>query len=122
MRVAIIGASGFIGAYVRDEALARGHRVTAIVRRPEKITAQNPNLAVVNADILKARVDELLKGHDAVISAYSAGRSGPDIYNEQIKGYKAIIGGVKKWESRDCWSWAGPRLWKSPPAWSLSTQ
>jgi putative NADH-flavin reductase len=96
MRIAIIGASGFIGSYVRDEALARGHQVTAIVRHPEKITVQNPNLTVVKANILKDKVDELVKGHDAVISAYSASRSSPDIYNEHVKGAKAIISGVKK--------------------------
>jgi putative NADH-flavin reductase len=96
MRIAIIGASGKIGAFIRDEALARGHQVTAIVRHPEKITVQNPHLTVVKADILKDKVDELVKGHDAVISAYNPGWSNPDIYNEQIKGYKAIISGVKK--------------------------
>jgi putative NADH-flavin reductase len=96
MRIAIIGASGYIGSFIRDEALARGHEVTAIVRHPEKITVRNPRLTVVKADILKDRVDELVKGHDAVISAYSPGRSGPDIYNEHIKGAKAIISGVKK--------------------------
>ena len=96
MRVAIIGASGNIGSFICDEALARGHQVTAIVRHPEKITARNPRLTVVKADILKDKVDELVKGHDAVISAYSPGRSNPDIYNEQIKGAKAIISGVKK--------------------------
>lgn len=96
MRIAIIGASGQIGAFIRDEALARGHQVTAIVRHPEKITVRNPHLTVVKADILKDKVDELVKGHDAVISAYNPGWSNPDIYNEQIKGYKAIISGVKK--------------------------
>jgi putative NADH-flavin reductase len=96
MRIAIIGASGFIGSYVRDEALARGHQVTAIVRHPEKITVQNPRLTVVEANILKDKVDELVEGHDAVISAYSASRSSPDIYNEHVKGAKAIINGVKK--------------------------
>ncbi len=96
MRIAIIGASGQIGAFIRDEALARGHQATAIVRHPEKITAQDPRLTVVKADILKDKVDELVKGHDAVISAYNPGWSNPDIYNEQIKGYKAIISGVKK--------------------------
>lgn len=96
MRIAIIGASGFIGSYIRDEALARGHQVTAIVRHPEKITVRNPRLTVVKADILKDKVDELVKGHDAVISAYSASRSSPDIYNEHVKGAKAIISGVKK--------------------------
>jgi putative NADH-flavin reductase len=96
MRIAVIGASGQIGAFIRDEALARGHQVTAIVRHPEKITVRNPHLTVVKADILKDKVDELVKGHDAVISAYNPGWSNPDIYNEQIKGYKAIISGVKK--------------------------
>ena len=96
MKVAIIGASGFIGSCVRDEALARGHQVTAIVRHPEKITVQDPRLHVVKADILKGNVNEIVKVHDAVISAYSAGRSGSGIYDEQIEGYKAIISGVKK--------------------------
>jgi putative NADH-flavin reductase len=96
MKVAIIGASGFIGSYVRDEALARGHQVTAIVRHPEKITVRDPRLHVVKADILNDKVDELVKGHDAVISAYSAGRGGPDIYDEHVRGAKAIISGVQK--------------------------
>ena len=96
MKIAVIGASGFIGSYIRDEALARGHLVTAIVRHPEKIAVQNPCLTVVQADILKDKVDGLVKGHDAVISAYSAGRSGLDIYDEHVKGARAIISGVKK--------------------------
>jgi putative NADH-flavin reductase len=96
VRIAIIGASGQIGAFIRDEALLRGHQVTAIVRHPEKITVQNPLLTVVKADILKNKVDELMKGHEAVISAYNPGWSNPEIYKEQIEGYKAIISGVKK--------------------------
>ncbi|MFO7773459.1 MAG: NAD(P)-dependent oxidoreductase [Dehalococcoidia bacterium] len=96
MKIAIIGASGQIGSFIRDEALARGHQVTAIVRHPEKITVQNPRLTVVKADVLKDKVDELVKGHDAVISAYNPGWGNPDIYDEQIKGAEAIISGVKK--------------------------
>jgi uncharacterized protein len=96
MKVAIIGASGQIGSFIRDEALARGHHVTAIVRHPEKITVQNPLLTVVKADILKDKVDGLVKGHDAVISAYNPGWDNPNIYDDEIEGYKRIIGGVKK--------------------------
>jgi len=96
MKIAVIGASGNVGSFIRDEALARGHQVTAIVRHPEKITVRHPRLTVVKADILKDKVEDLVKGHDAVIAAYNPGWSNPDIYNEQIKGYKAIIEGVKK--------------------------
>jgi len=96
MKIVIIGASGQIGAFIRDEALARGYEVTAIVRHPEKITGQNPHLHVMRADILKDRVDELVKGHDAVISAYNPGWKNPNIYYDQIEGYKAIISGVRK--------------------------
>lgn len=96
MKIAIIGASGNIGSFVRDEALARGHHVTAIVRHPEKITVRNPHLTVVKADILKGKVEELVKDHDAVISAYNPGWNSPDIYNEQTKGAKAIIKGIKE--------------------------
>jgi len=46
MKVAIIGASGFIGSAILNEALSRGHEVTAIVRNPEKITITNPHLTV----------------------------------------------------------------------------
>jgi putative NADH-flavin reductase len=96
MKVAIIGASGKVGSFIRDEALARGHQVTAIVRHPEKITVRNPRLTVVKADVLKDKVDELVKGHDAVISAYNGGWDNPDIYSTGIKGTKAIISGVKR--------------------------
>jgi len=96
MKVAIIGASGKVGSFIRDEALARGHQVTAIVRHPEKITVQNPRLTVVKADVLKDKVDELVKGHDAVISAYNGGWDNPDIYSTGIKGARAIISGVKR--------------------------
>ena len=96
MKVAIIGASGQIGAFIRDEALARGHRVTAIVRNPEKIAVRDPRLRVMKGDVLKDKVDELVKGHDAVISAYNPGWGNPDIYDEQIRGYTAIISGVKR--------------------------
>lgn len=38
----------------------------------------------------------LVAGHDAIISAFNPGWSNPDIYNQQIKGTRAIIDGVKK--------------------------
>ena len=43
-KIVLIGASGFIGSAILKESLERGHIVTAIVRHPEKIKLDNPNL------------------------------------------------------------------------------
>ena len=37
MRMVLLGATGFVGSALLVEALQRGHKVTAIVRHPEKL-------------------------------------------------------------------------------------
>lgn len=96
MKLAIIGASGNIGSKILGEALARGHQVTAIVRNPEKIAVKNPLLTIEKGDVLKDGVDELVKGHDAVVSAYNPGWGNPNIAPDTTKAYAAIIAAVKK--------------------------
>jgi hypothetical protein len=96
MKIALIGATGFIGSAVLREALNRGHQVTAIVRHPEKLP-QHPNLVAQKGDVTnETETTALVVGHDAVISAYSPGRNIPDIYQQHISGYRMIINGVKK--------------------------
>ncbi len=70
MKIAIFGASGMVGQDILNEALARGHQVTAIVRSPSKLTVQHANLTVQAGDAGDtATVTKLAAGHDAVISA-----------------------------------------------------
>ena len=96
MKIALIGATGFVGNAVLKEALDRGHEVTAIVRNPEKLSPQK-NLKIVQGDVMDTeRLAELLKGNDVVISAYNAGWTNPDLYNEFLKGSKSIEEAVKK--------------------------
>ncbi len=38
MKVAILGASGWIGSHLAAEAKMRGHEVVAVVRDPAKVT------------------------------------------------------------------------------------
>jgi hypothetical protein len=96
MKIALIGATGFVGSAILQEALHRGHEVTAIVRHPEKVPP-HPKLRPHKADVQKeGEVTQSIAGHDAVISAFNPGWSNPDIYNQQIKGTRAIIDGVKK--------------------------
>jgi len=97
MKVALIGASGFVGTQVLKELLSRGHQVTAIVRNPEKVTQQDDALIVKKGDV--SNVDEtadLLKGHDMVISAYNAGWENPNIYDDFIAASKDIQAATKK--------------------------
>ncbi len=95
MKVALIGASGFVGSAILNEALNRGHQVTAIVRNPEKITAHHEHLTLVKADVLDtAQVTDAVSGADAVISAYNPGWSNPDIYAEFLKGSQSIQAGT----------------------------
>ena len=96
MKIALIGATGFIGSLILQEALDRGHQVTGIVRHPEKLP-QHPNLDAQKGDVRdETQVPTLVMGHDAVIGAYSPGRDVPDIYKQHISAYRNIIDGVKK--------------------------
>lgn len=96
MKIALIGASGFVGAAILNELLQRNHQVTAIVRHPEKVKKAD-NLDVVTADVLdEVALQAALRGQDAVISAYNAGWTNPNIYDDFIAGSKAIQAGVKK--------------------------
>ena len=96
-KIVLIGASGFVGSAILKEAIDRGHKVTAVVRHPEKITLINKNLVIKQGDVSSsATVTEVSKGADVVISAYNPGWKNPDIAKETTLVYKAIIEGVKK--------------------------
>ena len=96
MKIALIGATGFVGSAILKEALDRGHEVTAIVRHPEKLQP-HPKLHPQKGDIYNAdEVARLVADHDVVISAFNPGWTNPDIYNQQVKGTETIIKSVKK--------------------------
>jgi uncharacterized protein len=68
-KIAIIGATGNVGSRLLDEALRRGHTVTALARDTSKL-ASRENLIVKNVDALDANaLTDALTGHDAVFSA-----------------------------------------------------
>jgi putative NADH-flavin reductase len=96
MRIALIGATGQIGQHVLAEALSRGHQVTAIVRHPEKLTAQPGLTAVQGSAYDTAALAQQLKGFDAVLSAFNPGWTDADIAANQIKGTDSIIAATKQ--------------------------
>lgn len=94
MRIALIGATGFIGSAIRQEALSRGHTVTALVSRPEKLQRAE-RLDVQQADVLDTdRLADQLRGHDVVISAFS-GHADADVYGYYLKGIRSIVEAVQ---------------------------
>ena len=96
-KIALIGASGFVGSALLNESLQRGHQVTAIVRHPEKITLVHPNLIVMQGDVMSVdTVEKLVRGADVVISAYNPGWTNPNIAADTTGTYKSIVEGVKR--------------------------
>ncbi|MDY0986409.1 NAD(P)H-binding protein [Flavobacterium sp. CFBP9031] len=93
MKIALIGATGFVGSAILNELADRKHEITAIARTP-KDTA---NATWVAADIFNVdALAEILKGHDVVVNAYNPGWTNPNIYDDFLAGSKAIQEAVKK--------------------------
>ena len=96
MKVALIGATGFVGKAVLSELLHKGHQVTAIVRHPESLKPQH-GLTIVKGDATDvSALANALKGQEAVISTFNAGWANPNLYLDFLNGSKAIQEGVKK--------------------------
>lgn len=96
MKVAILGATGFVGSALLKEALDRGHIVTAIVRQPEKLEKRE-GLTVKVGDVYDtASLPALIRGNDAVISAFNPGWKDPNLYDDQVRGTASIIAAIKE--------------------------
>ena len=68
-KIAIIGATGRAGSQLLEEALRRGHSVTAIARDTSKI-GERAGVVSKNVDVLDAQaLQAAVAGHDVVISA-----------------------------------------------------
>ena len=95
MKVALIGSTGFVGASVLDELLQRGHEVVVLVRHPEKFPVRE-HVQIIKADVQHAdEVQRAVTGVDAVVSAFNAGWTNPNIYADFMQGSRAIAEGVK---------------------------
>lgn len=94
MKIALIGASGFIGSALLDEALARGHEVKALVTRPERLAARD-GLSVEKSDVMEtSELTEQLHGADVVLSAFS-GHAQEDVYGYYVQGFDAILAATR---------------------------
>jgi putative NADH-flavin reductase len=77
MRIAVIGASGWLGGAIAREAQARSHEVTAIARNSEGLAdLEGADIRAFDATDEQGLVP-VIAGHDVVVSAVTD-RSGPD--------------------------------------------
>jgi len=89
-KVALVGASGFVGSKVLLELSRRGHSIVAIARNVKAIE-KLPNVECLAIDV--NQLDKLTKafeGCDAVISAFNAGWDNPNIYEDYMNGAQHI--------------------------------
>lgn len=94
MKIAIIGATGFVGSTILKEAVSRNHQVTAIARNPKE--ENQTNVSWKKADINNVdELAEILAGNDLAISSFNAGWTNPNLYNDFLEGSKLIQLAVK---------------------------
>lgn len=74
-RFLILGGTGPTGKLVVEAALARGHAVTVVARRPDRLALKHPQLRTVACDVTAdpATLRQAAAGQDAVISALGRG-------------------------------------------------
>lgn len=79
MNVSIFGASGRTGLPLVQQALDAGHKVTALVRTPAKLTINHPNLTVIQGDVYSLNDVEkaIPDGTDVVVTALSPTKGAP---------------------------------------------
>ncbi|MDP9956119.1 putative NADH-flavin reductase [Epilithonimonas hungarica] len=95
-KVAVIGATGFVGKQVVNELSNRGYAVNAIARDSSKVEKKD-NVTATSADV--NNVEELakvLEGSDAVINTFNAGWTNPNLYDDFLNGSKNIEKAVEK--------------------------
>jgi putative NADH-flavin reductase len=75
MKIVVFGVSGRIGSRIAQEALRRGHEVTAVARDPSRVKLAHPKLRVTRGDATTpASVAAAVAGHDVVVTSI-----GPDL-------------------------------------------
>ena len=100
MRLVLFGANGSAGSCIAQEALSRGHQVSAVVRDSSRFTMRHEHLTVVVGNVCDpVSVAEIVKGHDAVISAAGPGAAianDPTQAPMVVQAAHALIEGLKQ--------------------------
>lgn len=67
MKIAIIGATRGIGLALAKQALEDGHKVTALVRDPSRMTINHPNLQILKGDATNLEsIAKVVEGQEVI--------------------------------------------------------
>ncbi len=95
-KVAVIGATGFVGTQVVKELANRGYSVNALARNISKIE-ESENVKAIAVDVYNtSELAEILKGNDAVISTFNPGWTNPNIFEDFLEGAESIEKAVEE--------------------------
>jgi putative NADH-flavin reductase len=95
MKLIVFGATRGVGRNFTEQALDAGHDVTAVVRTPATFELKHNNLQVVKGDVMDfASVEQVIKDHEAVISAIGSPASSTD--KVRSEGTQIIIRAMEK--------------------------
>lgn len=95
MKLTLLGVGGMIGSRIAQEALNRGHRVTALVRDIHRVPITHDRLTPIAGNIMDpSNVATLASGHDAVISAVGPGKDQDPQMLVQVA--RSLIEGLKR--------------------------
>lgn len=96
MNIGVIGATGATGLEFVRQAVESGHRVTALVRSPQKMTVEHANLQLVQGDVYNEEdVARVVTQQDVVFIALG---TGPKATKSTIRedGTRMTIQALKK--------------------------
>lgn len=89
-KIALVGASGFIGSHVLVELSKRGYEVVAIARNTSVIKSL-PNVELVSLDVNEIdKLTNIFEGCDAVISAFNSDGVNETKYENYLNGAQHI--------------------------------
>ena len=94
MKLIVFGATGGVGKLFVQQAIEKGHEVTAFVRSPEKMDVTGVH--IVQGDAFDtASVSNAIEGHDVVVSCVGS-TEGPEKHTSIEKMVRNIADGMEK--------------------------
>ncbi|HMQ03171.1 MAG TPA: SDR family oxidoreductase [Pyrinomonadaceae bacterium] len=112
-KIIVLGAAGSLGKHVVRQAAAAGHKVTAIVRSPEKIRTEISGIVALRAmdlaEIPLSGLSDAIHGHDALINTAGNVADG-QVFVDLLDRIVAAVEAIPAVERPVSWFMAGAGL------------